>query len=127
MDVHGRPYKCRHKGCAKLLGFTYPGGLSSHEKEVHSVGREGVTDKYKCPAPGCLKTCSRKENINEHVRRVHKGGVSKETAFDNEESTEFPTGSERKRRRRADRLADPELVSCSVWTCILMVILRFLC
>jgi hypothetical protein len=120
MDIHERPYECRDVGCAKLPGFTYPGGLSRHEREVHSVAGAGAPKKYPCPDPGCGKSFARKENMNEHVRRVHRGGGTRETPSKYEESTEFPTGSDRK-RRRTDRLAG------SVWTCILMVILRFLC
>jgi hypothetical protein len=41
MDKHDRPYKCPAKGCEKLPGFTYSGGLLRHEREVH--GKHGVS------------------------------------------------------------------------------------
>ncbi|ORY04550.1 hypothetical protein BCR34DRAFT_667071 [Clohesyomyces aquaticus] len=37
MDKHERPYKCHVKGCEKLQGFTYSGGLLRHEREVHHL------------------------------------------------------------------------------------------
>ena len=43
MDKHDRPYKCNVKGCEKLQGFTYSGGLLRHEREVHKM--HGGTNK----------------------------------------------------------------------------------
>ncbi|KAL6150152.1 hypothetical protein ACJQWK_02531 [Exserohilum turcicum] len=75
MDTHDRPYKCNAKGCEKLQGFTYSGGLLRHEREVHKM--HGGTKKILfCPFPGCKRSSgsgfTRKENLAEHVRRVHR-------------------------------------------------------
>ncbi|OTA90495.1 hypothetical protein M434DRAFT_13892 [Hypoxylon sp. CO27-5] len=74
MDKHDRPYKCMAPGCEKLTGFTYPGGLSRHEREVHGK-HGGPKNPLYCPHGNCKrhegKTFSRMENLNEHLRRVH--------------------------------------------------------
>ena len=77
MDKHIRPYVCEEPECrSKRLGFTYSGGLTRHQKEVHgSLG--GAKGKCWCPHVGCKRNAgagfSRKENLTEHLRRVHKG------------------------------------------------------
>ena len=77
MDKHIRPYVCEEPECrSKRLGFTYSGGLTRHQKEVH--GRlGGAKGKCWCPHVGCKRNTgagfSRKENLTEHLRRVHKG------------------------------------------------------
>ncbi|EJP67591.1 C2H2 transcription factor [Beauveria bassiana ARSEF 2860] len=74
MDKHERPYRCLAEGCEKLPGFTYPGGLSRHEREVHNK-HGGPKHTVNCPHPNCKrytgKGFSRQENLNEHLRRVH--------------------------------------------------------
>lgn len=74
MDKHDRPYRCQDPGCAKLQGFTYSGGLLRHEREVHGK-HGGPKAQLMCPFPECKrhsgKGFTRKENLNEHVRRVH--------------------------------------------------------
>jgi len=76
MDKHDRPYRCHHPQCAKLQGFTYSGGLLRHEREVHSK-HGGPKSQMMCPHPECKrhtgKGFTRKENLNEHIRRVHSG------------------------------------------------------
>ncbi|KAK5170403.1 uncharacterized protein LTR77_004991 [Saxophila tyrrhenica] len=75
MDKHDRPYRCPHEECAKLQGFTYSGGLLRHEREVHNK-HGGPKSKLVCPHVDCKrhtgKGFTRKENLNEHVRRVHE-------------------------------------------------------
>ncbi len=75
MDKHDRPYRCQREECAKLQGFTYSGGLLRHEREVHNK-HGGPKAKLVCPHPECKrhtgKGFTRKENLNEHVRRVHE-------------------------------------------------------
>lgn len=75
MDKHDRPYQCQHPSCAKLQGFTYSGGLLRHEREVHGK-HGGPKSQLVCPYEDCKrhtgKGFTRKENLNEHVRRVHK-------------------------------------------------------
>ena len=75
MDKHDRPYRCAHPQCAKLQGFTYSGGLLRHEREVHGK-HGGPKSQLACPYPDCKrhsgKGFTRKENLNEHIRRVHQ-------------------------------------------------------
>jgi len=74
MDKHDRPYRCDHPSCAKLQGFTYSGGLLRHEREVHNK-HGGPKAQLMCPYESCKrhvgKGFTRKENLNEHLRRVH--------------------------------------------------------
>ena len=75
MDKHDRPYRCQHASCAKLQGFTYSGGLLRHEREVHGK-HGGPKEQLMCPYGECKrhsgKGFTRKENLNEHIRRVHQ-------------------------------------------------------
>ncbi|KAF1994890.1 hypothetical protein P154DRAFT_526692 [Amniculicola lignicola CBS 123094] len=75
MDKHDRPYKCNVKGCEKLQGFTYSGGLLRHEREVHKM-HGGTKKSLFCPFGDCKRSSgsgfTRKENLHEHVRRVHR-------------------------------------------------------
>lgn len=75
MDKHDRPYKCNVAGCEKLQGFTYSGGLLRHEREVHKM-HGGTKKSLFCPHPDCKRSSgsgfTRKENLAEHVRRVHR-------------------------------------------------------
>ena len=74
MDKHDRPYRCPQAQCAKLQGFTYSGGLLRHEREVHGK-HGGPKEQLRCTVPECKrhtgKGFTRKENLNEHLRRVH--------------------------------------------------------
>ncbi|MCJ1281451.1 hypothetical protein MMC26_000770, partial [Xylographa opegraphella] len=76
MDKHTRPYVCREPGCEKIQGFTYSGGLLRHEREVHKQ-HGGPKAPRMCPHRDCKRSSgtgfSRKENLNEHLRRVHRG------------------------------------------------------
>lgn len=76
MDKHERPYVCSVRGCEKVQGFTYSGGLLRHEREVH--GKHGGPKKaFNCPHENCKRSSgkgfSRMENLQEHLRRVHTG------------------------------------------------------
>lgn len=75
MDKHDRPYKCNVKGCEKLQGFTYSGGLLRHEREVHKM-HGGTKKSLFCPFVDCKRSSgsgfTRKENLAEHIRRVHR-------------------------------------------------------
>ncbi|KAK5111061.1 hypothetical protein LTR85_012280 [Meristemomyces frigidus] len=75
MDKHDRPYRCPRPSCAKLQGFTYSGGLLRHEREVHNK-HGGTKNTLMCPHEDCKrhvgKGFTRKENLNEHIRRVHE-------------------------------------------------------
>lgn len=86
MDKHDRPYRCPHPSCAKLQGFTYSGGLLRHEREVHGK-HGGPKAPLMCPHADCKrhsgKGFTRKENLNEHLRRVHN---SKDQTAEDQES-----------------------------------------
>ena len=73
MDKHNRPYRCAHPDCAKLQGFTYSGGLSRHEREMHGK-HGGPKSSIMCPYSNCKrkdKGFTRQENLKEHIRRIH--------------------------------------------------------
>lgn len=75
MDKHERPYVCTVRGCEKVQGFTYSGGLLRHEREVH--GKHGGPKKaFNCPHASCKRNTgkgfSRMENLQEHLRRCHR-------------------------------------------------------
>lgn len=76
MDKHTRPYICSEPGCEKIQGFTYSGGLLRHQREVHKQ-HGGPKAPRMCPHRSCNRSTgtgfSRKENLNEHLRRVHRG------------------------------------------------------
>jgi hypothetical protein len=75
MDKHDRPYKCNAKGCEYLQGFTYSGGLVRHEREVHKM-HGGTKKSLFCLYPDCERSSgagfARRENLAEHIRRVHR-------------------------------------------------------
>ncbi|KAI9802680.1 MAG: hypothetical protein M1825_002702 [Sarcosagium campestre] len=75
VDTHDRPYKCMDSICSNLPGFTYPGGLQRHQKEVHHL-HGGPPKALLCPHRSCTRSTgpsfSRKENLNEHLRRRHQ-------------------------------------------------------
>ncbi|KAK7749980.1 hypothetical protein SLS62_008089 [Diatrype stigma] len=77
MDKHDRPYRCSMKGCEKMQGFTYSGGLLRHAREVHN-DHGGPKNLLYCPHPNCKrhigKGFTRLENLNEHLRRCHTSG-----------------------------------------------------
>ncbi|KAF9629221.1 putative c2h2 transcription factor protein [Lasiodiplodia theobromae] len=83
MDKHDRPYVCRHKGCEKLQGFTYSGGLLRHEREVHKM-HGGTKKALFCPHQDCKRSMgqgfTRKENLAEHIRRVHRRASNSDVA-----------------------------------------------
>ena len=108
MDKHLRPYVCEEPECrSKRLGFTYSGGLTRHQKEVH--GRlGGARGKCWCPHFGCKRNSgagfSRRENLTEHLRRVHKGFPNSDEAAKSESPVVasrvvLPAGSGKKRQR----------------------------
>lgn len=88
MDKHERPYVCTAKGCEKIQGFTYSGGLLRHEREVHGK-HGGPKKKLLCPHVNCKRSSgkgfSRQENLTEHLRRVHTsaGPIQMESPGDN--------------------------------------------
>lgn len=114
MDKHERPYKCTEPGCEKLLGFTYSGGLLRHQREVHKKNGTAKATLF-CPDPNCNRHTgqgfTRKENLNEHIRRRHVAqpspvghqsspmtAISKAEPF----PSNYEAGSSRKRKRTLD-------------------------
>ncbi|KAL8733879.1 MAG: hypothetical protein Q9166_001867 [cf. Caloplaca sp. 2 TL-2023] len=104
MDKHTRPYVCNLPGCEKVRGFTYSGGLSRHQREVHRQNG-GPKASYMCPHKDCKRSTgsgfSRKENLQEHLRRVHRH--TEDTEADKkviQDTTTRLSGEPRRRRRR---------------------------
>lgn len=123
MDKHTRPHVCTESGCEKIQGFTYSGGLLRHQREVHKQ-HGGPKAPRMCPHRDCKRSSgtgfSRKENLNEHLRRVHRGaGIDAPESMaeppstgskpPRQVSTEMQlTDAQRKRRREVDVNADEQ-------------------
>ena len=106
MDKHERPYVCDEPECENIRGFTYSGGLLRHQREVHRQ-HGGPKASCMCPYPDCKRHVgvgfSRKENLAEHLRRVHRDVDADPTQKEGSESPQNTTGTlgTGKRRRRA--------------------------
>ena len=102
MDKHDRPYKCPVAGCEKLAGFTYAGGLLRHKREVHNMDG-GPKASRMCPYSDCKRSTgsafSRKENLQEHLRRVHRGVGDQLAKVERGQAPPEDLGGSRKRRR----------------------------
>ena len=116
MDKHDRPYICDEPGCENIRGFTYSGGLHRHQKEVHRQ-HGGPRGSCHCPYNDCKRSTgvgfSRKENLAEHIRRVHRDEDAPSspqepqatlTPLGDASGSQTPYGGlgARKRRRKAD-------------------------
>ena len=112
MDRHERPYVCNHPRCENIRGFTYSAGLHRHQKEVHGQ-HGGPRGSCYCPYKDCKRSTgvgfSRKENLAEHIRRVHRKDDSANLPHAQEEPSlgedSQPLSGNlgaRKRRRKAD-------------------------
>ncbi|KAL2038185.1 hypothetical protein N7G274_009133 [Stereocaulon virgatum] len=107
MDKHNRPYVCEEPGCEKINGFTYSGGLSRHQREVHRQ-HGGPKASCHCPHKDCKRSTgvgfSRKENLLEHLRRVHRDAGTEQTEELEIPLNEAPSaiGSRKRRRPIAD-------------------------
>lgn len=106
MDKHERPYVCEEPECENIRGFTYSGGLLRHQREVHRQ-HGGPKASCMCPYPDCKRHVgvgfSRKENLAEHLRRVHRDAGADPTHNEASEGAQNTTsgasGTGRKRRR----------------------------
>lgn len=116
MDKHTRPYICEEPGCENLRGFTYLGGLLRHQREVHRR-HGGPRAACFCPHQDCKRSTgvgfSRKENLAEHLRRVHRDGAAQASAASQEmeqrpSSQTLPAAGTRKRRRKATAAEESE-------------------
>ena len=107
MDKHNRPYICEEPGCENIRGFTYSGGLSRHQREVHRQ-HGGPKASCHCPHKDCKRSTgvgfSRKENLHEHLRRVHRdvGTEQKEEPRTPTKETPSFIGTRKRRRPTAD-------------------------
>jgi len=103
MDKHTRPYVCEEPECDNIRGFTYSGGLLRHQREVHRQ-HGGPKASCMCPHKDCKRSTgvgfSRKENLNEHLRRCHQP-QDQETSSP-QGNAEDLSSRPRKRRRAAD-------------------------
>ena len=105
MDKHTRPYICNLPGCEKIRGFTYSGGLARHQREVHRQ-HGGPKASYMCPHQDCKRSTgsgfSRRENLQEHLRRVHRQVADSETNPPATTEANAQTAAPTRRRRRVD-------------------------
>ncbi|KAL8870804.1 MAG: hypothetical protein Q9174_003231, partial [Haloplaca sp. 1 TL-2023] len=106
MDKHTRPYICNLPGCEKIRGFTYSGGLARHQREVHRQ-HGGPKASYMCPHQDCKRSTgsgfSRRENLHEHLRRVHRQVAdSEKTPQATTEASAQSAAPTRRRKRRVD-------------------------
>lgn len=89
-DQHVRPFRCDEPSCANLRGFTYSGGLLRHQREVHKKFG-GPKQMLTCPYPYCKRNTgpgfTRKENLQEHIRRVHKPAAEMRSTESAEQQT----------------------------------------
>ncbi|KAL8638274.1 MAG: hypothetical protein Q9228_004563 [Teloschistes exilis] len=116
---------CVHPNCENVepvfsrrcewTGFTYSGGLSRHQREVHRQ-HGGPKACYMCPHQDCKRSTgsgfSRKENLQEHLRRVHRQVTEGEADLQaiNSANIQATTGPKRRMGRlddEDDQLAEP--------------------
>ena len=66
---HSKDYHCRHEGCAQATegGFSSKKDRARHEAK-HNPGVE-------CEWEGCERIFSRRDNMLDHVRRIHRKGA----------------------------------------------------
>ena len=113
MDKHTRPYICDEPGCENIRGFTYSGGLHRHQKEVHRQ-HGGPRSACLCPYKDCKRSTglgfSRKENLAEHIRRVHRDAghthAQPADAFPDALDAPAPPGNRKRKRRAAENEGD---------------------
>ncbi|KAL9101467.1 MAG: hypothetical protein Q9187_009245, partial [Circinaria calcarea] len=95
MDKHNRPYICLAPNCKGLLGFTYQGGLTRHQREVHRERDDPKAPSFLCPHQDCKRSTglgfSRKDNFEEHLKRVHRTAESENGVdIDGRSGSEMP-------------------------------------
>lgn len=105
-DRHQRPYVCKKPECARLKGFTYQGGLLRHEREIHQE-----RSLFYCPVQKCKRHAqgfTRKENMEEHLRRIHtsKDSIMSPGQVKNEDNTETDC---QKRKRDSPNSVEAEV------------------
>ena len=109
MDKHERPYVCDEPECDNIRGFTYSGGLLRHQREVHRQ-HGGPKASCMCPYSDCKRHVgagfSRKENLAEHLRRVHRDAGADQPQIEGSESVQNTSGTLGTRRKRRRAVAD---------------------
>ena len=109
MDRHTRPYACEEPGCENIRGFTYSGGLHRHQREVHRQ-HGGPKAKCMCPHQDCKRSTglgfSRRENLLEHLRRVHRDVPAESIENQSRDRGNLPKASESRKRKRHDEEQD---------------------
>ncbi|CAD6574062.1 MAG: hypothetical protein ASARMPREDX12_006369 [Alectoria sarmentosa] len=110
MDKHERPFVCKEPECENIRGFTYSGGLLRHQREVHRQ-HGGPKASCMCPYPDCKRHVgvgfSRKENLAEHLRRVHREAGADQTQKEASEGAQNMTsGASRPGRKRRRAVPD---------------------
>ncbi|KAL2867395.1 uncharacterized protein BJX67DRAFT_85162 [Aspergillus lucknowensis] len=63
--------KCEWRGCKYTGTFSRPAQLKRHVDTQH-ISRSS----FACSMPGCERVFHRKDNLAEHLRRVHPGGAN---------------------------------------------------
>ena len=91
MDKHNRPYKCTHKNCTALLGFTYKGGLTRHEAEVHKNAKQVYCSHKDCPRSS--RGFAREDNLKDHEDRMHKDASGRRRARSDVKASKVQKGS----------------------------------
>lgn len=93
MDRHNRPYKCREDGCELNPGFTYNGGLTRHNREVHKINLS-TEMLFFCPFENCKRSSgtgfARKENLEAHKKRCRSKEMSDHAAEYNRGYSQTP-------------------------------------
>jgi hypothetical protein len=62
------PMRCHWPGCRYAGSFSKKGQLTRHVKTQHISPKS-----FGCSEPGCGKAFHRKDNLGEHIRRIHLG------------------------------------------------------
>ncbi|KAF8455713.1 hypothetical protein BGX38DRAFT_1166333 [Terfezia claveryi] len=68
---HQKLHRCRISGCSRVEGFTTPNDRDRHEKSVHKT--PGMY--FRCMDESCasyMKTFARRDNLKDHLKRMHK-------------------------------------------------------
>ena len=111
MDKHERPYVCDEPECDNIRGFTYSGGLLRHQREVHRQ-HGGPKASCMCPYPDCKRHVgsgfSRKENLAEHLRRVHRDAGADQSQAEGSENVQNQSGTVATGRKRRRAVADDD-------------------
>ncbi|KAL6715493.1 hypothetical protein ACLMJK_006454 [Lecanora helva] len=111
MDKHTRPYICDEPSCDNIRGFTYSGGLLRHQREVHHQ-HGGPKASCMCPHKDCKRSTgvgfSRRENLNEHLRRCHQPPPMQQRESQDAGGGEIPRPKKRRRAPDDDDVNEAE-------------------